>query len=104
MADLNQTLQRLEAALARVERAAAGGGGGGGGTVDVVALNKRISALESDRQRLSDELAALKTENERLRLTLDEAAIGEARLKEVTSRISTRLDGAIDQLRSVLAN
>ena len=96
MVDEGGAKARLEAAVKRLElaleRAAERSGTG---TEDVKRLHREISGLESElsnaqaeNDRLSEDLAQTKAKNETLQSTMD--------------NISTRLDGAIDDVHALL--
>lgn len=88
-ARLEEAVGRLEGALGGiVERANASGG-------DIDKLSRRVGDLES-------ELTSLRDERDRLAGELDASRAGQSSMQEAMDAVSTRLDKAIVEIKTVL--
>ena len=88
-ARLEAAVKRLELALGRAAERS------GTGTKDVKRLHQEINGLES-------ELSNAQAENDRLSEDLAQAKAKNATLQSAMDNISTRLDGAIDDVQALL--
>ena len=96
MADLDTAQRHLADALTRLE----------------VALNRRLAAradpgaaiapLRAERDALATDVAALRSECERLSTALRDAEHENRTIREATESVARRLDGSIDQLDHLL--
>ena len=77
--------ERLEAALARLEAAAGKAAARGAGSKGMM---ERVAMLTAERDRLTKTLTAAERDR--------------AKIKAATAMISSRLDGAIGEIKSVL--
>lgn len=86
MANLQAAEERLQKALTRLE--------------NIIA--KRTNGGGPELTAMAGELAALKSEHQRLAAALRDAEDGYAALRQVTNTVSTRLDATIGELGSLL--
>lgn len=89
MSRLDSAIQRFTAALARLETAARRSNGHAASPFDD-GLSQQLNALKEDRARLADELT---------RLNIEKVA-----LEGFTEEVAGRLEGAIREIRAVLAH
>jgi hypothetical protein len=89
MKRLDSAIQRFTAALEKLEAAARRGQGHAMTPFDDT-LSRELNALKEDRARLADELS---------RLNVEKVA-----LEGFTEEVAGRLEGAIREIRAVLAN
>ena len=96
MVDEGDAKARLEAAVKRLELALGRAAERSGtGTEDVKRLHQEINGLES-------ELSNAQAENDRLSEDLAQTKAKNATLQSAMDNISTRLDGAIDDVQALL--
>jgi predicted nucleic acid-binding Zn-ribbon protein len=89
MSRLDSAIRRFNAALERLEAAARRKNGGAASPFDDT-LAKELNALKEDRAKLADELT---------RLNVEKVA-----LEGFTEEVAGRLEGAIREIRAVLAH
>jgi chromosome segregation ATPase len=86
MSKISKAGERLEQAVERLE----------------AAIAKSASSTSERDQNLGTELATLKADNERLSAALKVVEADYAALRKVTDTVSSRLDGTIGDLQSML--